>query len=602
MDASRLTSTLLLCTIAPLIVTPAAHRTKVHYLRSYLVTLLSCIFTVYYKAASDRILCAGDIESNPGPSPLSYIHWNVNSLRADRFARIPLLQAHAAIHNHDIIAITESGITNRVPDSRIDIPGYTPIRCDLVDDSHGGVVVYHKNDLAAVNRHDLAFPTNTVVLQLTIDRKKIFFIASYRKCGQTPEQYTTYKLALEQTLEKTSTENPHERILTGDFNAHNSEWHAEGTTDVYGTDMQDMLERHLLHQLVDQPTYITRNGESKTLVDLVCVGQPNLVVHNEVLGSIYHKSHHQINYVKLNFQVFRPPPYKRLVFHYDRANAGMLQRACRMYDWVGELTYLADNPEGQVELFDEVISNISKNFIPHEEKTFYAGDPPWLTKNCKTFYKKYNQLYKRYARRGYPPAEKARVEATKKEYDTIVTAAKDAHIKRLSAEVSNPRTGQKKYWSALKKLLNKTISTVIPPIMNNNTIVTDAHEKSILFNDYFKNQCTLMDTNSVLPVFERKTHHTISDINISPHQISVLIKKLNVSKSHGHDGLSARMLQMYGDALSIPLSIIFKNCIAKGYFPEKWKKANVTAVHKKMQKMLCQTTGLFHFSLSAAKC
>ena len=132
--------------------------------------------------------------------------------------------------------------------------------------------------------------------------------------------------------------------------------------------MLDILERHLLHQLVDQPTYITRNGESKTLVDLVCVGQPNLVVHNEVLGSIYHKSHHQINYVKLNFQVFRPPPYKRLVYHYDRANVDMLQRACRMYDWVGELTHLTDNPEGQVEHFDEVISNISKNFIPHEKE------------------------------------------------------------------------------------------------------------------------------------------------------------------------------------------------------------------------------------------
>jgi hypothetical protein len=84
-----------------------------------------------------------------------------------------------------------------------------------------------------------------------------------------------------------------------------------------------------------------------------------------------------------------------------------------MYDWVGELTNLMDDPEAQVELFDEVINNISKNFIPHEEKTFYAGDPPWLTKNCKNFYKKYNRNYKRYARRGHPPAEKARIESLK---------------------------------------------------------------------------------------------------------------------------------------------------------------------------------------------
>ena len=166
--------------------------------------------------------------------------------------------------------------------------------------------------------------------------------------------------------------------------------------------MQEILEQYSLHQLVDQPTYITKNGNSKTLVDLVCVGQPNLVVGNEVIGSIYNKSHHQINHVKLNFKCFPPPPYKRLIWHYARANIDMLQRACRMYDWVGELTNLMNDPEAQVEHFDEIISNISKNFIPHEKKTFYAGDPPWLTKNCKNFYKKYNRSYKRYARRGHP--------------------------------------------------------------------------------------------------------------------------------------------------------------------------------------------------------
>ena len=102
-------------------------------------------------------------------------------------------------------------------------------------------------------------------------------------------------------------------------------------------------------------------------------------------------------------------PYKRPIWHYAQANIDMLQRACRM----GELTNLMDDPEAQVELFDEVINNISKSFIPHEEKTFYAGDPPWLTKNCKNFYKKYNRSYKRYARRGHPPAEKARIESLK---------------------------------------------------------------------------------------------------------------------------------------------------------------------------------------------
>jgi len=130
------------------------------------------IIVIYYNAQCDNLLLHGDIHSNPGP-PLSYMHWNVNSLTADQFARIPLLQAHAAIHGFHLIAITESGLTSRTTNEAINIPDYTPIRCDLVDGiSHGGVVVYHKDDLAATNRPDLALCTNTVVLALRINNNK----------------------------------------------------------------------------------------------------------------------------------------------------------------------------------------------------------------------------------------------------------------------------------------------------------------------------------------------------------------------------------------------------------------------------------------------
>ena len=255
-----------------------------------------------------------------------------------------------------------------------------------------------------------------------------------------------------------------------------------------------------------------------------------------------------------------------------------------MYNWTGELTLRNSLPETQVEHFNEVINNISKNFIPHEEKTFHPGDPPWLTKGCKSFYKKYNRCYKRFERRGFPPAEKERVDALKSEYSSMVQAAKESYLKKLGSEVSNPQTSQKKYWTALEKLINKSVSTVIPPILYNNVLVTDAHEKCVIFNNYFKNQCTLLNTASVLPPFERKTPHSISTVNVTENKVRELIRKLNVNKSHGHDGLSARMIKMYDDTLVIPLVLIFKNCLSKGYFPKKWKMANVTAVHKKKEK------------------
>ena len=95
----------------------------------------------------------------------------------------------------------------------------------------------------------------------------------------------------------------------------------------------------------------------------------------------------------------------------------------------------------------------------------------------------------------------------------MVIAAKESYAKRLGAEVSNPRTGPKKYWTALKKLINKSVSTVIPPILHENILVTGACEKSVIFNDYFKKQYTLLDTDSVLPASSIK--HLIQSVRLT---------------------------------------------------------------------------------------
>jgi len=111
---------------------------------------LCAVTTFTYNFSTWLFLC-GDIEKNPPPSNdyFKFMHWNANSLPAHDFARIPLIQLYNTIHDFNIIAITESALKNEIPNDKIDIPGFTPIRCDLPEnDSHGGVLIYHKNDLA----------------------------------------------------------------------------------------------------------------------------------------------------------------------------------------------------------------------------------------------------------------------------------------------------------------------------------------------------------------------------------------------------------------------------------------------------------------------
>ena len=65
-----------------------------------------------------------------------------------------------------------------------------------------------------------------------------------------------------------------------------------------------------------------------------------------------------------------------------------------------------------------------------------------------------------------------------------------------------------------------------------------------------------------------------------------IIIALNISKGHGHNDISIRMIKICDSALVKPLSIIFSNCLRTGTFPYIWKKSNVIPVHKKNDKQL----------------
>ena len=103
----------------------------------------------------DLLMLCGDIESNPGPRPnsgqsFSICHWNLNSIAAHNFSKISLLRAYNAIHNYDIICLSETYLNHdTLSDSdNLKIPGYELIRVDHPSNQkRGGICIYHKDFL-----------------------------------------------------------------------------------------------------------------------------------------------------------------------------------------------------------------------------------------------------------------------------------------------------------------------------------------------------------------------------------------------------------------------------------------------------------------------
>ena len=81
-----------------------------------------------------------------------------------------------------------------------------------------------------------------------------------------------------------------------------------------------------------------------------------------------------------------------------------------------------------------------------------------------------------------------------------------------------------------------------------------------------------------------KTDKRLNTISFKDSDITSIIKSLKPTKAHGADNISIRMIQLCGDSITLPLTLIFKFSLRNGIFPATWKMANIIPVQKKEEK------------------
>ena len=166
----------------------------------------------------------------------------------------------------------------------------------------------------------------------------------------------------------------------------------------------------------------------------------------------------------------------------------------------------------------------------------------------------------------------------------MILDAKEKHLQNKGANFADPSTTVKTYWKILNGFLNKCKVPRIPPLFMDGNFITDCIEKATVFNNYFAKQCTPFQTGSILPPLVYHTAKRLSYFDIKSEEVYDILKILKTNKAHGPDGISVSMIQLCGKEICIPLQFIFKNILETGKFPDQWKEANVTPVHKKKDK------------------
>ena len=136
------------------------------------------------------------------------------------FSKIYLLRANNAIHNYDIICLSETYLNyDTLSDSDdLKIPGYELIRVDYSSNQkRGGICIYHK-DFLPVKVNNISCLKECLNFSLIVYGKQSKITLIYRSLSQSSERFDTFLSNFEFFLDSIANRNPFVSIIIGDFN------------------------------------------------------------------------------------------------------------------------------------------------------------------------------------------------------------------------------------------------------------------------------------------------------------------------------------------------------------------------------------------------
>ena len=319
-------------------------------------------------------------------------------------------------------------------------------------------------------------------------------------------------------------------------------------------------------------------------IDLIFCTNQNVISNYGVDVSMFKKCHHNIIHGKIDIRVPLPPVYVREVWDYNKANVENIKKAVSNFNWNRAFENLS--VDEKVELLNDTLLNIFRNYIPNKKIKCDYRQPPWMTDNIKKSLKQRSKLTKIYYKNGQKNSDHIKVLEKSEECTSLISEAKKNYILKMTSKLEDSNTASKTYWSILNRFLYNKKIPAIPPLLVDGNFISDFCEKANLFNNFFASICTPIKNNSRLPPFIYKTNTRIHSFCVTNKDILSIINSLNSSKAHGYDNISIKMIKICNEAVTIPLKIIFEESLKKGIFPDIWKKGNIIPAHKKEDKTL----------------
>ena len=75
-----------------------------------------------------------------------------------------------------------------------------------------------------------------------------------------------------------------------------------------------------------------------------------------------------------------------------------------------------------------------------------------------------------------------------------------------------------------------------------------------------------INNGSTLPQFAYKTNAKVNSFWVNQNDISPIIKTLDAEKTHGWNNISIRMIQIWGDPITLPFMLLYETTLKMKQF------------------------------------
>lgn len=512
---------------------------------------------------------------------LRCIYLNADQLN-NKFSELELL---VSTEKYDLIMINEVKPKNSrfTPISaEYNINNYNLFSINIENKIGRGCLLYAIKTLD-VREINLNIPCTEYILieLLNIKREKIILGCVYRSPYSSFENNNCINNLIKE-LCKTNYKNI---ILVGDFNYGHINWSDYTSRVQIEQKFAETLQDNYLMQLIKKPTR-KRGTNKESLLDLI------ITLDSEMINNITHLSplgcsDHSI----ISFNIcINPQKIKRekLIYFYNKGHYVNMCKYVSNQDLKHSVMNNTNNIDNQWDNFEKIILIAKEQCIPCK-LVLLGEDKQWTmsrTNEMKQIGNKRDRQWTRYMESGNVKHYK---EFTKHRNKIKSLSRKNRRAFENNL-ASSAKTNPKAIWKYINNRLNinKEISEVHihhsdtdSILIDNQTIIVD------IFSDYFNSVFTKDDNDITYPSINiLPCNYPMQDIIITENLVSEHIKKLDVNKSEGSDGINARILYELHDVILTPLTMIFNNSLKLESVPKNWKKAHVAPIHKKGNRKL----------------